>query len=396
MWRLLHDYIRNDGGVRLLHDYICNDEYAERFDRIEFMDMVIFILALSILVLVHEFGHFFAAKITGVRVEEFGLGLPPKFFSKKKWGTVWSLNWLPIGGFCKLYGEDPTTDPSGQSDGQGGNAGFSFQNKNPWQKGLIVLGGVLMNLVLAVVIFAVVYTILGIPVETDRVRIIGVAKDSPAEAIGLKIGDVVIAVGDKELKKSAELTNEVAKFKGGKVEMRIDRGGEMELLVVAVREKAPEGQGLLGLVISNTEMRKIKWYEFYKGIGAGFKEAFFWGKIIFDGVTKMIGGLLNGQVPKDVSGPIGMYQATSSIRMNQGILAVIHFFGVVSVNLAIVNVLPFPALDGGRIIFVFYELISRRRANQKFELMVNNLGMLVLLSLIALITFGDVYRLIVK
>jgi len=358
--------------------------------------MVIFILALSILVLVHEFGHFFAAKITGVRVEEFGLGLPPKFFSKKKWGTVWSLNWLPIGGFCKLYGEDPTTDPSGQSDGQGGNAGFSFQNKNPWQKGLIVLGGVLMNLVLAVVIFAVVYTILGIPVETDRVRIIGVAKDSPAEAIGLKIGDVVIAVGDKELKKSAELTNEVAKFKGGKVEMRIDRGGEMELLVVAVREKAPEGQGLLGLVISNTEMRKIKWYEFYKGIGAGFKEAYFWGKIIFDGVTKMVGGLWQGQVPKDVSGPIGMYQATSSIRMNQGILAVIHFFGVVSVNLAIVNVLPFPALDGGRIIFVFYELISRRRANQKFELMVNNLGMLVLLSLIALITFGDVYRLIVK
>lgn len=349
------------------------------------MDILIFIVALSVLVLVHEFGHFFAAKMTGVRVEEFGLGLPPLIWSWKKWGTIWSLNWLPIGGFCKLYGEEG-----------GGNGKEAFNNKNPWQKGLIVLGGVLMNLVLAIAVFSVVYTILGIPVDTDRVRIIGVAKDSPAEAIGLKIEDIVMSVGDKELKKSAELTDEVAKYKGEKVEIVVDRKGKKELFIMQVREKAPDGQGLLGLVISNTEMTKIKWYEFYKGIGAGFKEAYFWGKIIFDGVTKMIGGLWRGQVPKDVSGPIGMYQATSSIRTNQGILAVIHFFGVVSVNLAIVNVLPFPALDGGRIIFVFYELISRRRANQKFELMVNNLGMMILLSLIALITFGDVYRLIVK
>jgi regulator of sigma E protease len=347
------------------------------------VDIVIFVLALSVLVLVHEFGHFFAAKLTGVRVEEFGLGLPPKIIFRKKWGTIWSLNWLPIGGFCKLYGEE--------GDGNGKDA---FNNKNPWQKGLIVLGGVLMNLVLAVAIFAVVYTVLGIPVETSRVRVIGVAKDSPAEAVGLKIEDVVISVGDKELKKSAELTEEVAKYKGGKVEIKVDRSGKEEVFVILVREKAPDGQGLLGLVISNTEMKKIRWYEFYKGIGAGFKEAYFWGKIIFEGVTSMVGGLLRGQVPKDVSGPIGMYQATTSIRMNQGILAVIHFFGVVSVNLAIVNVLPFPALDGGRIIFVIYELISRRKANQKFELMVNNFGMLVLLSLIALITFGDVWRII--
>ncbi|MEK7527937.1 MAG: M50 family metallopeptidase [Patescibacteria group bacterium] len=349
------------------------------------MDIVIFVLALSVLVLVHEFGHFFAAKLTKVKVEEFGLGLPPKIVAKKVWGTVWSLNWLPIGGFCKLYGED--------SNGKGTDA---FNNKNPWQKGLIVLGGVLMNLVLAIAIFAVVYTILGIPVETDRVRIIGVAKDSPASGAALREGDVIVKVGERTVKKSAELTDEVAKYRGKSVEMEVLRDGKGEIFVVLVREKAPDGQGLMGIVISNTEMKKIRWYEFYKGIGAGFKEAYFWGKIIFDGVAKMVGGLLKGEVPKDVSGPIGMYQATTSIRSNQGVLAVIHFFGVVSVNLAIINVLPFPALDGGRIIFVIYELISRRRANQKFELMVNNLGMLVLLSLIALITFGDVYRLVVK
>jgi len=146
-------------------------------------------------------------------------------------------------------------------------------------------------------------------------------------------------------------------------------------------------------VISNIEMQPIRWWEFYKGIGAGFKEAYFWGKIIFDGVTKMVGGLFLGQVPKDVTGPIGMFNATSSIRLNQGFLAVIHFFGVVSVNLAVVNVLPFPALDGGRIIFVIYEMIFRKKANAKFETMVNNLGMVILLSMIVLISIGDVRRL---
>ena len=163
-----------------------------------------------------------------------------------------------------------------------------------------------------------------------------------------------------------------------------------------MREKAPDGEGLMGVVISTTEMQKIKWYEFYKGIGAGFKEAYYWGKIIWVGVWQMVSGLFVGKVPKDVSGPIGMYQATTSIKNNQGILAMIHFFGVVSVNLAIVNVLPFPALDGGRIIFVVYEILTKKRANEKFEAIINNVGMMILLGLILLVTVGDVTRIFIK
>jgi len=349
------------------------------------MDIVIFILALSVLVLVHELGHFFTAKFTGVRVEEFGLGLPPKIISKKKWGTVWSLNWLPIGGFCKLFGED--INEKGATKNRD-----SFVSKNPWQKMLIVLGGVLMNLVLAVVIFATVYAILGVPNETDRVKIIGVAKNSPAELAGLKEGDWVKSINGVEIVKGSELTVQVGNNKGKEIDLLINRKGEDNVLSVKVRDKAPEGEGLMGVVISNIEMQKIRWYEFYKGIGAGFKEAYFWGKIIGEGVYKMIAGLLVGQVPKDVSGPIGMYEATSSIRMNQGFLAMVHFFGVVSVNLAVVNILPFPALDGGRIIFVFYELLTKKRANEKFEALVNNVGMIILLGLILLVTVGDVAR----
>ena len=359
------------------------------------MDILIFVIALSVLVLVHEFGHFFAAKITGVKVEEFGLGLPPRIVGKKFGGTLWSLNWLPIGGFCKLEGEDLTDKKYLKSKS-------SFLNKNPWQKALIVLGGVLMNLVLAVVIFTTVYSVLGVPTETNQVKIVEINKNSPAEKAGLKIGDIILSVGAQgiapvQVKTPNELTNEVVKYKGKNVELSIGNGLKpFRTVDLEVRANPPAGEGSMGVAISNTEMVKPRWFEFYKGIGAGFKEAYFWGKIIATGVGQMIGGLVMGKVPKDVSGPIGMYEATSSINKNQGLLAVIHFFGIVSVNLAVVNVLPFPALDGGRIIFVLYELITRKKANQKFEAMVNNIGMLILLSMIVLITAGDVMRIFHK
>ncbi|MFZ2153051.1 MAG: M50 family metallopeptidase [Microgenomates group bacterium] len=357
------------------------------------MDILIFIVALSILVLVHEFGHYFAAIITGVHVEEFGLGLPPRIWGKKIGKTIWSLNWLPIGGFCKLEGEDPVGDglvPSRPLK-------QSFMYKNPWQKGLIVVGGVLMNVILAIVIFSTVYTILGIPTPTDKVKIIAVVKNSPAETAGLKENDWVSAVAGIPVSKPEQLTAEVGKYKGKTVELLV--GADLvpaHNVVVEVRDNPPAGEGSMGIAISNTQMVKIKWYEFYKGIGAGFREAYYWGKIIFSGVTQMIGSLVTGHIPADVAGPIGMYEATTSIKKNQGILAVIHFFGIVSVNLAVVNILPFPALDGGRIIFVIYELLTKKRANQKFESMVNNMGMIILLSLILLITAGDIFRIFRK
>jgi len=354
------------------------------------MDLIIFVLALSVLVMVHEWGHFIAARKTGVKVEEFGLGLPPRIIGKKIKGTIYSLNWLPIGGFCKLYGEDG--DPA--VAGQVVDKENSFNHKKPWQKLIIVLGGVIMNLVLAIAIFSVVYTILGVPKETDKVKIIGISQDSPAEKAGLKENDWIVKVEDREIKKANELIEEVAKYKGKSVDLVV--GEDKKIIKVEVRENPPAGEGAIGVAISNSEMEKIPWYRIDKGVVAGFKEAYYWGKIIASGVFKMVGGLFVGNVPKDVSGPIGMYEATSAINKNQGLLAVIHFFGIVSVNLAIVNVLPFPALDGGRIIFVLYEMITRKKANQKVETVVNNIGMLILLSLILLITVGDVARLLGK
>ena len=345
------------------------------------MDILIFVIALSVLVLVHEFGHYIAAIKTGVKVEEFGLGLPPRIVGKKIGETIFSLNWLPIGGFCKLYGED--------AEGKGDRA---FNNKKPWQKLLVVLGGVLMNLVLAVTVFSLVYSILGVPTETKKVKIVGISEGSPAAVAGIKEDDWVVKVAETPVFSAKEMTEEVAKYKGQEVSLKVESLKVEREVKVFVRENPPEGEGGMGVAISNTEMVRIKWYEIHKGIGAGFREAYYWGKIIGGGVVGMISELFQGRVPKDVSGPIGMYQATSSIKESQGMLAVIHFFAIVSVNLAVVNVLPFPALDGGRIVFVIYEMIFRKRANQKFETAVNNFGMLVLLFLVFLITAGDVVR----
>lgn len=348
------------------------------------MDLIIFIIALSILVLVHEFGHYLMAVKNGIKVEEFGLGLPPRIWGKKIGDTIWSLNWLPIGGFCKLYGED---------GGAKGNR--AFNNKKPWQKMLVVLGGVMMNMILAILVFSVVYSIVGVPQDTDKVKITDVVTNSPADKVGLRADDWVVEVEGKTVTKPQELTEEVAKYKGRIVNLLIEqKNGQRHMSAVEVRENPPKGEGAMGVAISNTEMVKIKWYEFYKGIWAGLREAYFWGKIIGGGVLGMIGGLLSGKVPADVSGPIGMYQATSSIKASQGMLALIHFFAVVSVNLAVVNVLPFPALDGGRIIFVLYEMITKKKANQRFEGTVNMVGMMVLLGLILLITVGDVMRIV--
>ena len=348
------------------------------------MDVIIFILALSVLIMVHEFGHYFAAIKTGVKVEEFGLGLPPRIVGKKIGKTIFSLNWLPIGGFCKLYGED--------GDGKGGEA---FNHKKPWQKALVVLGVVIMNLVLAISIFAVVYAIVGIPIKTEKVKVSLIAKNSPAESIGLKEGDWIQKVGGVEVKTPDQLTIEVGKFKGKKVELTIlDNNGKSHIYSVEARENPPAGEGSLGIAITNSEIEKIKWYEINKSVPIGFKTAISYSRLILVGLGQMVVNVFSGHVPKDVAGPIGMYQLTSQIRQSDGVLGLLNFFGIISVNLAVVNVLPFPALDGGRIVFVLYEMITRRKANQKFEGMVNTVGMVFLLGLILLITVGDVWRII--
>jgi regulator of sigma E protease len=353
--------------------------------------ILIFLVVLSILVLAHEAGHFIAAKKAGVKVEEFGFGIPPRLFGIKIGKTLYSLNLLPFGGFVKLYGENDEESI--------GDSKQAFLNKNKRTRISILLSGVIMNFILAIVAFAVVYSFAGIPKETKNVKILEIASGSPAQVGGLLVGDIVRVVDKEKVDSMDKFIDLVEGKKGKKVVLEIERvRGEEKVnkkFTLYSRENPPQGEGPLGVTISSTEI----YYPFivvrpFVGIYYGFKEAVFWGKMVIDGFIKIFRELFGGHVPQDLSGPVGIFAITSQVS-KIGILALINFIGILSVNLAILNVLPFPALDGGRLLFIGLESIFGRKILPKVESAIHTVGMVILLMLLLAITARDIQRLVV-
>jgi len=352
--------------------------------------ILVFLLVLSILVLVHELGHFLVAKRFGVMVEEFGFGLPPRLFGKKIGETLYSINTLPFGGFVKLHGEDATEKLK--------NPKRSFLGKSKKVRMAIVVAGVVMNFILAIVAFGVVYSFSGIPRETKDVKIVDIAAGSPAQNAGLIVGDIV-RLADKEKVESVNgFVGLVEKKKGEKfpleVERRTGNKSSIKTVYLTARKNLPEGEGPLGVIITATEiyyppvfLRPIL------GIYYGFGEAVFWGKNVTAALIGTIAGLLTGKVPQDIAGPVGIFAITSKAAQ-LGVLAVVNFVGIMSVNLAILNVLPFPALDGGRLLFIGIEKAIGRKVLPKVEAAIHAVGMIILLALLLAVTAHDIIRLI--
>lgn len=350
------------------------------------LSILTFIVVLSILVIVHELGHFFAAKKAGILVEEFGFGLPPRVFGKKFGETLYSINLLPFGGFVKLHGEN--------TEDQITNTKRAFLNKSKKVRTTIVLAGVFMNFILGVVAFGVVYSFLGIPRQTENVKVVDVRSGSPAETAGFLVDDVVSKVGGEAVKTNEQFISTVENNKGKQVDVLVKRGGEELTLKAEPRVSPPEGEGSLGVVISSTEtFFPPIWQRPFYGAYYGTKEAIFWGKLVATGMYDMVAGLFKGEVPKDVAGPVGIYALTTQAA-TYGIFSLINFLGVLSINLAILNVLPFPALDGGRLLFIFIESVFGKRVVPKVEAAIHTVGIIVLITLILAITASDIRKLI--
>ncbi len=357
------------------------------------MQIVVFVLILSFLVLIHELGHYVVAKFFGMRVDEFGIGLPPRAKGMfTKWGTLFSLNWIPLGGYVRIFGEDP--DDTVQA-----NSPEAFFNKPIWQRAGVLLAGVFMNFLLGVVAFGAIYSYLGIPTKTDKVFIADVASGSPAEEAGLKVKEEIVEVSSGQKKIVFEgvegFIKQLEPFKGKEITLSLKSGsGETREVKITPRAEPPKGQGALGVALSNIEMKKFVWWQMpFRGMVVGLGEAWAWGKEITSGLGSFVWGIVTGRgIPKDISGPIGIYEVSKQ-AFSVGMIAVVQFMAILSINLAVLNIMPFPALDGGRLFFLGVEMVIGKRLKNKFEGYVHTVGMVLLLTLMAVVTVRDVIKL---
>lgn len=358
--------------------------------------ITIFIITLLVLVLIHEFGHFLMAKRFGIKVEEFGFGIPPRAWGKKIGETIYSINWLPFGGFVKLLGEDEvdmiTVNKKDSRD---------FRMKPVGQRIAVVVAGVIMNLILAWILFYIV--IIGqnfkiIYPQDPAVYIAGVQDDFPAQKAGLKAGEKLLAVDD-QIVKDIEQARELIKSKSGvSVTLSLtDSDGKSLRKVAVTPKKQDNGDVLIGVIFSPIPFREYT--NFSEKLFSGITYSWDLTRLTFAGFGRLSGELFLGnfgQVSKSVTGPVGMAAVTNDILSSGGavILPYFWFVGIISLTLSIFNVLPIPALDGGRLLFLSIEAVSRKKVKEDVERLVHQIGFVILIALAILITYSDIRRML--
>ncbi len=353
--------------------------------------IIVFILIFSILVIVHEFGHFAAARRAGVKVEEFGLGLPPRLFGKKKGETLYSINAIPFGGFVKLKGEggEEIDDPD------------SLQSKTYGQKALIMAAGVLMNFLLGYVLLMVgmwmgMSTLVSDPkpfitdsAQVDaRVVVLQVEVNSPADKAGVKAGDILLSVDGKPLKFVEDLQGELAGKDQATVLVRRDDAD----IPLQVGTKIENGRQIMG-VLADEQVRKAH-FTWWKVPYIALLDLWAILVAVAISVGSFFGNLItSGSIDESISGPVGIASITAT-AVKLGFLSVLQLTIFLSINLGLINLFPFPALDGGRLLFLGAELIAGgRKLQPKVENAIHNVGFLLLLILILFVTYRDIVRL---
>ncbi len=355
--------------------------------------LIIFIIVLSVLVFVHEFGHFIMAKRAGMKVEEFGFGFPPRLFGIKRGETTYSINWVPFGGFVKIFGEDgeERSDPR------------SFASAKVRIRAGVIIAGVAMNVLLAVILLGIGNAVglrVGLIDETTvkqaqdiKIQIIQVAAGSPAERTGLKPLDEIagfkIAGQVMEISAVEEVQNFITQNLDKEVVVLIQSGRELIERKVVPRADPPEGEGALGISLAATGIISYPWYE---AIGRGAIDTvniFRYTAVGYATIIKNV--FVTGKAGVELSGPVGIAVITGKAA-RLGFTYLMQFTALISINLAVLNIIPLPALDGGRLLFVGIEKLKGRPVSRKIEAAVNAVGFALLVMLMIYVTTKDVLK----
>ncbi len=340
---------------------------------------LLFVVILIGLVVAHEFAHFLTAKLFGVYVLEFGIGFPPKIWGKRFGETEYTLNWLPIGGFVRLMGEEDPTHPR------------SLASRPAWQRLIVLAAGSVMNLLLPILLFAIAFTI---PHEESvgRAIIAEVVPDSPAAAAGLKTNDIIYEIGGRTAKNSVEAGRLIRLNLGNDTAIQVKRGAEFVTVDVKPRWTPPAGQGPTGIKIApqygfTETVSQPPWESIPNGLRTT-------ADTMILARNEFISWFKGGSGP-EVAGPVAIAQTTGEVARNGGVSPLLELAALLSINLGIMNLLPLPMLDGGRVMFVLIEVVRRgRRIAPEKEALVHLVGFALFMILAVVVTFSDITRIV--
>ncbi len=363
------------------------------------MNILIFLIILFFLVLVHEFGHFIVAKKSGIRVDEFAIGFPPRLWKKKIGETLYSLNLLPIGGFVKIFGENPD-----QESIEGPDKARSFVHKPRYIQAFVLSAGVIMNILFAWVLFSIAIMI-GLPapsgyagdkaLQNSNVSILEVLPESPAQKAGLMAGDKILAIESEGESLEKLEVEEVMKFISThgdkKIITTIKRGEETKEIEATPVRGLLEYRPALGISLGQVGTLKLG---FFASIFEAGKITIYMIGAIAIGLFSLLQNLIFGEADlSGIAGPVGIVGLVGDAS-TLGFAYLLGFTAMISVNLAVLNLLPFPALDGGRLLFVIIESVIRRPIKPVIANTLNFVGFAILILLMIVVTYNDIARIL--
>ncbi len=353
------------------------------------------IVLFGLLIFFHELGHFILAKLVGVKVLKFSLGFGPKLISKKIGDTEYILSALPLGGYVKPLGEEPGEELSEEE------RPFAFNTQPAWKRAAIIIAGPVFNLVLAYIIF-VSFLSTGIPViipnlDSISPTIDSVLEDSPAMKAGLMEDDTIVAISDESIDDWTGMSEIISKNVGRELPLRVIRGDEIIELKVTPEPNSIKDEEGKDIVVGRIGITKKLNFHVIESEGIllaplkGAEALYEWCVLTLEVVVKLFSGSLS---PKQVGGPILIVDAAAKAA-SVGLVTYFNFIAIISINLAVLNLLPVPVLDGGHLMFLSIEAIRRRPLSEKVMAIANKVGLTLLLMLIAFVFYNDITRIIV-